>query len=165
MKIRRSVSRNVLLAALYGGAIEVIWVGAYCVLTGHSAAMVARQVMATLFPALSSGTPGVVLGLGIHFVLSLLLALAYVRLVWVPYARRRSEGAALAAALAALGLVWTVNFLLVLPLANPVFVALLPYPVSLASKLLFGAAMAGALRDGVRRRLEHGRPVLATLAQ
>ena len=163
MKLRRTAWQDVLLAAFYGGAIEVIWVAAWCAVTGDSAASVARQVTATLSPAASAGVLGIVLGIGIHFALALLLALAYVRLVWVPYARRWSEGAALAGALAALALVWAVNFLLVLPLTNPVFVALLPYPVSLASKLLFGAAMAGALRDGVRRRLEHQHPVLATL--
>jgi hypothetical protein len=160
MKMRRTVEQNVLLAAFYGGAVEVVWVSAYCALTGHGAATLARQVTATLFPALSGGAPGVVLGIGIHFALSLLLALAYVRLVWGPHARRWREGAALAAAVGALALVWCVNFLLVLPLVNPVFVALLPYPVSLASKLLFGVAMTGALRDGLRRSIARNRTVL-----
>jgi hypothetical protein len=157
VKLHRRISQNVFLAAFYGGAVEVVWIGAYCALTGHSGAAVARHVTSTLFPAVSSGTPGVVLGIGLHFALSLLVALAYVRVIWTPYARRWSDGAALAAALAVLALVWALNFLLVLPLANPVFVALLPYPVSLASKLLFGAAMAGALRDGVRHRLKRDR--------
>jgi hypothetical protein len=164
MKTRRTVSQNVLLAAFYGGFIEVVWVTAYSAVTGHSAALVARQVTATVFPAVSAGVPGVVLGVALHFALSLLLALIYVRLVWVPFARRWSEGAALAAAVGALALVWCLNFLLVLPGVNPVFVALLPYPVSLASKLLFGVAMAGALRDGVRRRLGHDRTYLPPAA-
>jgi hypothetical protein len=154
MKIRRSLSRNVLLAAFYGGMAEVVWVGAYCLTTGRSGAEVARQVTATLFPAAAAGVPGVALGIAIHFALSLLLALVYVRVVWLPFARRWNEAASLAAAMAALALVWTVNFLLVLPVVNPSFVELLPYPVSLASKLLFGIALAGALRDGLRRSVE-----------
>jgi hypothetical protein len=151
MKIRRTLSQNVLLAAFYGGMAEVVWVATYCVATGRSSAQVAREVTATLFPALSAGTPGVVLGIAIHFVLALLLALVYVRLVWLPLARRWNEAASMGVAMAALALVWSVNFLLVLPAVNPVFVGLLPYPVSLVSKLLFGIAMAGALRDSVGR--------------
>jgi hypothetical protein len=39
-----------------------------------------------------------------------------------------------------------VNFLLVLPYLNPHFVDLLPYSVTLASKLLFGLAAATVFR-------------------
>jgi len=43
-----------------------------------------------------------------------------------------------------------VNFLLVLPIVNAAFVTLLPYSVSLGSKLLFGLAMAGILYTAQR---------------
>lgn len=164
MRIRRTLSQNVLLAAFYGGMAEVIWVATYCVVTGRSSAQVAQEVTATLFPALSAGAPGIVLGIAIHFVLALFLALAYVRLVWLPLARRWNEAASLTVAMAALALVWSVNFLLVLPAVNPLFVGLLPYPVSFVSKLLFGVAMAGALRDSVRRSVHDHRAYMPPAA-
>jgi hypothetical protein len=47
---------------------------------------------------------------------------------------------------AALAIVWGFNFFVLLPLISPDFVHLVPYPVSLASKLLFGLAAAEVLR-------------------
>jgi hypothetical protein len=48
--------------------------------------------------------------------------------------------------LASLALVWAINFFVVLPIVNPGFAHLLPYAVTLASKLAFGVAAAAALR-------------------
>jgi hypothetical protein len=48
--------------------------------------------------------------------------------------------------LAALAGVWATNFFVVLPIVSPAFVHIVPYAVSLTSKLLFGAAMAAVLR-------------------
>jgi hypothetical protein len=42
--------------------------------------------------------------------------------------------------------VWTVNFFVVLPIISPAFIHLVPYPVSLMSKILFGLAAAEAFR-------------------
>jgi hypothetical protein len=42
------------------------------------------------------------------------------------------------------------NFLLVLPLLNPRFLALMPYAATLASKALFGLAMGAVLARGER---------------
>ena len=42
--------------------------------------------------------------------------------------------------------VWAVNFFVVLPGISPAFIHLVPYPVSLMSKILFGLAAAEALR-------------------
>jgi hypothetical protein len=47
---------------------------------------------------------------------------------------------------AALAMVWAFNFFILLPLIDPAFVALMPYPASLLSKLLFGLAGAVMLR-------------------
>jgi hypothetical protein len=49
--------------------------------------------------------------------------------------------------LAALAGVWAVNFFVVLPLVSPAFVHIVPYAVSLTSKLLFGVAAAEIVRD------------------
>jgi hypothetical protein len=49
--------------------------------------------------------------------------------------------------------VWVLNFFLVLPWLNPAFVALLPYGVTLVSKLLFGLAMGLTLQVVAMSRL------------
>ncbi len=48
--------------------------------------------------------------------------------------------------LASLAIVWAINFFVLLPAVNPGFVHLLPYGVTLASKLAFGLAAAATLR-------------------
>ena len=48
--------------------------------------------------------------------------------------------------LAALAGVWAINFFVVLPIVSPAFVHMVPYAVSLTSKLLFGVAAAAVLR-------------------
>ena len=48
--------------------------------------------------------------------------------------------------IAALAGVWALNFFVVLPIISPAFVHLVPYAVSLTSKLLFGVAAAATLR-------------------
>jgi len=49
--------------------------------------------------------------------------------------------------LAALAGVWAVNFFVVLPIVSPSFVHIVPYAVSLTSKLLFGVAAVEIVRD------------------
>src|SRR5580704_12033145 len=49
--------------------------------------------------------------------------------------------------LAALAGVWAVNFFAVLPIVSPAFIHIVPYAVSLTSKLLFGVAAAEIVRD------------------
>ncbi len=45
--------------------------------------------------------------------------------------------------------VWAVNFFVVLPIVSPDFVHIVPYAVSLTSKLLFGVAAAEVVRNEV----------------
>jgi hypothetical protein len=42
--------------------------------------------------------------------------------------------------------VWAVNFFFVLPIVSPAFIHMVPYAVSLGSKLLFGLAAAEVIR-------------------
>lgn len=53
--------------------------------------------------------------------------------------------ATLAVSVLTLATVWTMNFFVVLPNLNPVFITLMPYPVTFASKMLFALAMAVTL--------------------
>lgn len=135
----------ILLAGLCGGLAEVIWVQVYAALTAHNSVEVARQVTASLLPNMADAAFAPGLGVAIHFALSLLVALAYAVLIWTPFMRQRGPAASVAVAAGVLASIWIVNFLLVLPIVNAAFVTLLPYSVSLGSKLLFGLAMAGVL--------------------
>jgi hypothetical protein len=119
----------VLLAGAAGGLAEILWVMIYSAFTPVSAAVVAREVTASFFPALAAGSYGMWFGIGIHMALALLLGYAFAYLVW-------------ALTLAA---VWTVNFFVVLPSLNPAFITLMPYSVTFASKMLFAVAMGGIL--------------------
>jgi len=65
--------------------------------------------------------------------------------VWLPFARKLRFMPAMLLAVVALSGVWAINFFVVLPTLNPVFVTLMPYGITLISKMLFGLAMAGVL--------------------
>ena len=135
----------ILLAGLCGGLAEVVWVQLNASLAGLSGAEVARQVTASIMPGAAEAAFAPGLGIAIHFALSLLVAVCYAALVWVPFMQRRVPAASVAAASAVLAAIWAVNFLVVLPVVNAEFVGLLPYPVTFGSKLLFGLAMATVL--------------------
>ena len=133
------------LAGLVGGAAEVAWVSLYASLSGADATAVARGVVGSLSPAMAASPVAVALGLAIHMVLAVALGVVITLSVgallprWVPATARALV------VVAALVVVWAVNFLVVLPLVHPQFVDLLPYGVSLASKVLFGLAAAAVL--------------------
>ena len=144
----------ILLAGLAGGLAEVIWIGLYSALTPVNAGIVAREVTATVFPSLADSVLAPVFGLGIHFIVSLSIALAVAWVVWRPLERYNNAALSLLAVVGALVVDWAVNFFIVLPLVNPGFVALLPHPVSLVSKILFGLAMGVVL---LQRSRDHYR--------
>lgn len=122
-------------AGAAGGAAEVLWIAS---IAPTSAADVAREVTATFH----SGLPlAALIGVAIHMLLSVALGLVLAKVLL-----RVARGGLLVAALGALAGVWALNFLIVLPLVNPAFVTLLPFGVTLASKLLFGAAFGWTLR-------------------
>ncbi len=79
--------RPVLLAGVGGGLAEVLWVAFYTALTPISAIEVARQITASVFPAFAIAAVAPLLGVGIHLLLSLLLAIAFAFIVWLPFAR------------------------------------------------------------------------------
>ena len=134
----------ILAAGLIGGLAEVVWVAAYSAFTSADASVVAREIVYSLFP-FAGATATAANGLAIHLVLSILLAAVFGLVLWRPLLRGMGLAMNLIFACTALALVWVVNFGLVLPVMNPVFVDLLPYAVTFVSKLLFGAAMGFTL--------------------
>lgn len=135
------------IAGIAGGVAEVIWVSVYAAATGSDAAIVARGV--TTAVSLNAMVPNasVSAGVTIHMLLAVGLGLV-LALAWRELASRsgRIAAAPFGFGAAALAGVWAFNFFVALPVISPDFVSLLPYPVSLASKLLFGLAAADVLR-------------------
>lgn len=135
----------ILIASLAGGLAEIIWVSLYASFTSLEAATVAREVTASVWPAFATGIAGAWFGLAIHMLLAIALGHAFAYLLWKPLVRPRGIVATLAVSVLTLTTVWTVNFFVVLPALNPVFITLMPYPVTFASKMLFALAMAVTL--------------------
>lgn len=141
----RSLRNTLLLAGLAGGVAEILWVALYSIFATASGSEIARQVAASLWPPLASGAFAVPAGIAIHLALSLALGAFFAAAIWLPFARRHGGAVTLASAVVVLAGVWVVNFFIVLPVLNPAFVLLMPYGVTLFSKLLFGIAMAWVL--------------------
>ncbi len=130
------------IAGLAGGAIEVGWIVLYQNMTGHQAAAVARSVTQSVIPQLAMAPAAVSLGVAIHMALAVGLGILIAILVrnLLPHViGTPMEPVAVVAMLAG---VWAMNFFVILPAINPAFVTLLPYGVSLTSKVFFGFAAA-----------------------
>jgi len=137
-----------LLAGLAGGAAEVLWIWIFSGVSGGSAAGVARGVTATVAPALGTGALAVPLGIAIHFALAAGLGIAIAVAIRGLAPRLAGSWAEAALVVATLAAVWTMNFLVILPVVNPAFVHIVPMPASFASKMLFGVATVLVLRWG-----------------
>lgn len=136
-----------LAAGFFGGLAEVGWIAA----TAHDPAIVARGVIGTIFPSLSSSAYAVALGVTAHMTIALALGVALaVGARW--FLSKVASPAKAFAVFASLIAIWAVNFFVVLPLWNPEFVTLVPYSVSLMSKALFGVAAAFTLLGMYRRK-------------
>lgn len=135
-----------LLAGTAGGLAEIAWVSVYAAASGGNVATLARGVTtAAGVTALLPAAP-VTIGVAVHMMLAMLLgvALAY---SWQAVSRRGGDTKSLYGfMLASLATVWAINFFIVLPVISAPFVDLVPYSVSLMSKLLFGIAAAETLR-------------------
>lgn len=147
-----NVSRLIALGGLAGGAAEVLWVTMYALAGEVSAAEVARQVTASVWPAAAAWTIAPALGIAIHMILAVALAAVCAPLLMRFTAHRSAPAALVFVSLIALTTVWAVNFFIVLPVLNPAFIQLMPYAATLASKMLFGLTMAAVLHRGARRR-------------
>ena len=135
-----------IVAGAAGGLAEIAWVGLYAAVTGGNAAIIAQGVTTAagvdaLFPHTAAAA-----GVAVHMILSLALGVALALA-----ARRVTSVGPRSFALAALLGVWFVNFFVILPLVSPAFTHLVPYAVSLTSKLLFGLAAGQVLTMQARR--------------
>jgi hypothetical protein len=138
--------RHGVVAGAAAGLAEIALVTVYAGATGTDAATVARGVTTAagvnaLFPAAPAA-----MGVTVHMALAVTLGIA-LSCGWRALSSHRVEIAnPFPFMLAALAGVWAFNFFVVLPIVSPGFIHLVPYPVSLMSKIVFGLAAAEALR-------------------
>jgi hypothetical protein len=129
-----------LLIGLAGGLAEILVVCLYSALTGGNAATVARHVASAVGLDGASATAGVAVHMGLAVALGIVLSSMMQSLAaW-------SNRAIWVFMMGSLAAVWAINFFIVLPVVSPGFVHLLPYAITLASKLAFGVAAAAALQ-------------------
>ncbi len=146
VKTLLETTRHGVVAGVAGGLAEIAWVTLYAGATGADPATLARGVTtAAGVNALFPSAP-VAVGVTTHMVLAVTLGIA-LSFGWRALSSHRSDIAGLLPfMLAALVGVWAVNFFVLLPGISPAFIHLVPYPISLASKVLFGLAAAEAFR-------------------
>jgi FtsH-binding integral membrane protein len=145
---RLTIIRTGIFAGAAGGLAEIAWVSLYAGVTGSDPAVLARGVTtAAGVTALMPAAP-VALGIGVHMALGVMLGVV-LAVAWQALAAKRGLTNPYPFMLAALAGVWAVNFFVVLPIVSPAFVHIVPYPVSLTSKLLFGVAAAAIVRNQV----------------
>jgi hypothetical protein len=135
-----------ILAGAAGGLAEIAWVSLYSEATGGNAALLARGVTSAAgVGALLPQSP-VVLGVTVHMTLAVALGVALAYAWQMLRTHKVAAAAPYPFMLAALAGVWATNFFVILPVVSPAFVHIVPYVVSLSSKLLFGLAAAAALQ-------------------
>lgn len=137
--------RWLMAAGLAGGLAEMVWVGLYGSISGTEIAAVASSITATFFASSVSLAAAPYIGVMIHLLLSVLLAIGFGFIVWPLIRSRFGAYGTLLSSVMVLALVWKVNFYVLLPVVNPEFVSLLPLSVSLVSKTLFGLLMGVTL--------------------
>ncbi len=137
-----SIGINAIIAGMVGGMIEIIWVSLYSSLSSVSATSIAKEISITLLPFTENAPYAAMLGILIHLILSLILAISFSALILKPTVRQFENSTIILCSGITLAIIWAVNFFIVLPIVNPSFISLMPYIVTLISKLLFGFAMA-----------------------
>jgi hypothetical protein len=133
-------------AGAAGGLAEIAWVALYAGVTGGDAAIIAKGVTSAAGVSAFLPSSTVMLGIIVHMSLAVIVGI----LLAFAWRELREQWPSLKnpypLALAALAGIWVLNFFIMLPIVSPAFVHLVPYCISLTSKLLFGIAAAAALQ-------------------
>jgi hypothetical protein len=135
-----------IVAGVAGGLAEIAWVTLYAGLTGGNAATVARGVTTAAGASALLPSSPVELGVAVHMSLAVTLGIALSYTWSALHNCRPTLSGPYPFVLTALAGVWAISFFVVLPIVSPAFVHMVPYSVSLTSKLLFGAAAAATFK-------------------
>lgn len=127
-----------LCIGLAGGLAEIVVVLLYAALTGADAASIARHVASA---AGLDGAPAAI-GVTVHMGLAAALGICLSAALRTPSGRSIRGWKIVPFMAGSLAIVWAINFFIVLPVVSPDFVHLMPFAVTLASKLAFGLAAA-----------------------
>ena len=139
MPRKTNTAGTIFIASIAGGTVEVGWVALFCLFTPLHSSLVAEEVAQSFMPHIT-GMSAFAAGLIIHYVLAVLVA-GIVAIILLRLLRHRSDmRSVIVVSMTALAAIWAINFFVILPLVNADFVMLMPYAVTLASKLGFGAA-------------------------
>jgi hypothetical protein len=134
------------IAGAAGGLAEIAWVTLYGLATGGSPATLARAVTTAAGASALLPADAVSMGVAVHMAIAVALGVA-LAFAWQSITvYRASADGVFPFMIAALTGIWAINFFVVLPVVSPAFVSLVPYSVSLISKLTFGLAAAGVFR-------------------
>jgi hypothetical protein len=151
-----SIMRTGAFAGIAGGLAEIAWVTLYAGMTDTAPAALARGVTtAAGISALLPEDSPVALGIGVHMALAAMLGIILVFAWRAVVAKRPHLSNPYPFMLTALAAVWAINFFVVLPIVSPAFIHIVPYAVSLTSKLLFGVAAAAIVRDEATCARQH----------
>lgn len=133
-------------AGIAGGTAEIVWIIAAGILATISATNVAYRVVVPVGLKIAPSTLSVVIAIHMAVAVALGIAVAVACFVLL---RRALRGVALyVVVVTAMVGDWAFNFFVLLPMIDTAFVHVVPYPISLLSKLLFGLAAAEVLRRG-----------------
>ena len=112
----------------------------FCLMSPLQSSLVAEEIARSFLPQIAGFSAGMT-GLIMHYVLSVLIAGVVAMTLLRMLASRIDVLAVLVVSGAALVGIWAINDFVILPMVNANFVTLMPYTVTLASKLGFGIAM------------------------
>jgi len=161
MQKKISTTVTIFLAGIAGGTVEVVWVMLFCLAMPLQSSLVAEGIAQSFLPQMT-GLSALTAGLVIHFVLAVLVAGMVAMILLRLLGERVDTRSAIAVSTTALAVIWAVNFFVILPVVNADFVTLMPYAVTLVSKLGFGVAMGWVF--GARATVSTGRAVYRRFA-
>jgi len=131
-----------LAIGIVGGFAEVAVVASYGLGSNVSVTNVGRQIAS----AVGLDIGGAWTGLAVHMALAAALGIALMA-SWSVTQRNMTDATSLYLfATGTLAAIWGINFFIVLPVLSPGFVTVLPYSVTLFSKLMFGVSAGMCIR-------------------
>ncbi len=126
-----------IMSGLLGGLAEIIWMYIYHLNTNTGLKEISYEIVRTLH--ISSINP--YSGLIIHLSLSVLIGVAYGKIIFEKLCKRNVLLGVLSSLLI-LCSIWLCTFKLILPVINPDMANIVPESISFISKMLFGIFMA-----------------------
>ncbi len=124
------------VSGLFGGLAEVLWIYLYCLQSDVSLQQISNEIVLAVHLASTNQYQGLL----IHFALSIIIGIAYGKIV-LRRIDTNNLGLMLIVSTIIFACIWMCAFKIILPHLNMDMVTIVPYYISLPSKILFGACM------------------------